>query len=101
MAITEARLAPADVAPARARVLVVDDHSLLRTGVANIINQEPGFEVVAEAANGLDAIEAVITHRPDVVLLDLRISARHGPPAESRTRPAATPARLRCRISRP
>ena len=42
-----------------ARVLVVDDHSLLRTGVANIINQEPDLEVVAEAANGRDAVDGV------------------------------------------
>ena len=42
---------------AQARVLVVDDHALLRTGVANIINQEPDLEVVAEASNGREAIE--------------------------------------------
>jgi hypothetical protein len=42
----------------QARVLLVDDHALLRTGVANIINQEPDLQVVAEAGNGVEAIEA-------------------------------------------
>ena len=56
MAIAEVRVAPPVVARARARVLVVDDHSLLRTGVANIVNQEPDLTVVAEAANGRDAV---------------------------------------------
>ena len=47
--------------PERARVLVVDDHALLRTGVANIINQEPDLEVVAEAADGLAAVQAFVS----------------------------------------
>jgi two-component system NarL family response regulator len=65
-------------ATARARVLVVDDHSLLRTGVANIINMEPTLEVVAEAANGRDAIAAFRTFHPDVVLMDLRMPEMEG-----------------------
>jgi two-component system NarL family response regulator len=59
-------------------VLVVDDHSLLRTGVANIINMEPTLEVVAEAANGRDAIAAFRTFHPDVVLMDLRMPEMEG-----------------------
>ncbi|HEY8548940.1 MAG TPA: response regulator transcription factor [Vicinamibacterales bacterium] len=59
-------------------VLVVDDHALLRTGVANIINQEPDLRVVAEAANGKDAIAAFERHRPDVTLLDLRMPEMEG-----------------------
>ena len=50
---------PAEAAPAavaRASVLVVDDHALVRTGVANIISHEPDLHVVAEAANGLEAV---------------------------------------------
>jgi len=61
-----------------ARVLVVDDHALLRTGVANIINQEPELEVVAEAANGIDAVEAFRQYRPDVTLMDLRMPGMEG-----------------------
>jgi DNA-binding NarL/FixJ family response regulator len=72
---------PADVATTaivRANVLVVDDHALLRTGVANIINQESDLHVIAEASNGLEAVEAFVRHRPDVTLLDLRMPVMEG-----------------------
>ena len=62
----------------KARVLLVDDHALLRTGVANIINQEPDLHVVAEAENGADAISAYERHQPDVTLLDLRMPVMEG-----------------------
>lgn len=65
-------------AAAKARVLLVDDHAILRTGVANIINQEPDLHVVAEAENGADAISAYERHRPDVTLLDLRMPVMEG-----------------------
>lgn len=61
-----------------ATVLVVDDHALLRTGVANIITQEPDLRVVAEAANGREAVEAFARHRPDITLLDLRMPEMEG-----------------------
>jgi two-component system NarL family response regulator len=61
-----------------ATVLLVDDHALLRTGVANIINQEPDLRVVAEAGDGLEAIDAYERHRPDVTLLDLRMPVMEG-----------------------
>jgi DNA-binding NarL/FixJ family response regulator len=62
----------------KARVLLVDDHALLRTGVANIINQEPDLHVVAEAENGVDALAAYDRHQPDVTLLDLRMPVMEG-----------------------
>jgi two-component system NarL family response regulator len=63
---------------AQATVLVVDDHVLVRTGVANIISNEPDLQVVAEAANGVEAIEAFERYRPDVTLLDLRMPVMEG-----------------------
>jgi two-component system NarL family response regulator len=86
MATVDSRSPQVGAAILHARVLVVDDHSLLRTGVANIINQEPDLEVVAEAANGRDAIAAFLEHRPDVVLMDLRMPGMEGVEAISRIR---------------
>src|SRR6266853_589473 len=77
---------PAPDAMGRARVLLVDDHALLRTGVANIINQEPDLRVVAEAGNGVEALEAFERHRPDVTLLDLRMPVMEGVEAVRRIR---------------
>jgi DNA-binding NarL/FixJ family response regulator len=65
-------------AAAKARILLVDDHALLRTGVANIINQEPDLHVVAEAENGVEALSAYERHQPDVTLLDLRMPVMEG-----------------------
>jgi DNA-binding NarL/FixJ family response regulator len=67
------------LAPAtKATVLLVDDHALLRTGVANIINQEPDLEVVAEAGNGADGVVAFERYHPDVTLVDLRMPVMEG-----------------------
>ncbi len=63
---------------ASATVLVVDDHALVRTGVAKIIDHEPDLDVVAEAANGVEALAAFDTYRPDVTLLDLRMPVMEG-----------------------
>ena len=78
----------------RARVLVVDDHALLRTGVANIINQEPDLRVVAEAGNGAEAVDAYERHRPDVTLLDLRMPVMEGVEAVRRIRELDARARV-------
>ncbi len=67
-----------DGSVAKARVMLVDDHALMRTGVANIINQEPDLQVVAEASNGLEAIAAYERHHPDVTLCDLRMPIMEG-----------------------
>ena len=67
------------VAPlTRSSVMLVDDHALLRTGVANIINQEADLYVIAEAGNGVEALEAYDKFRPDVTLLDLRMPVMEG-----------------------
>jgi two-component system NarL family response regulator len=78
----------------QARVLVVDDHALLRTGVANIIAQEADLRVVAEAADGREAVEAYARHRPDVTLLDLRMPVMEGVEAVRRIREIDPQARV-------
>src|SRR5687768_5507886 len=67
-----------DIALRVASVLVVDDHALVRTGVAKIINHEPDLDVTAEAANGVEAVAAFEKYRPDVTLLDLRMPLMEG-----------------------
>jgi DNA-binding NarL/FixJ family response regulator len=62
----------------RATVMLVDDHALMRRGVANIINQEADLRVVAEASNGVEAIAAFEQFRPDVTLIDLRMPVMEG-----------------------
>jgi DNA-binding NarL/FixJ family response regulator len=66
------------VGTAQATVLVVDDHALVRRGVANIISHERDLHVVAEAADGAEAVAAFERYRPDVTLLDLRMPVMEG-----------------------
>lgn len=60
------------------RVVVVDDQELVRSGFALILDSQPGIDVVAQAANGVEAIAAVREHRPDVVLMDIRMPEMDG-----------------------
>jgi DNA-binding NarL/FixJ family response regulator len=62
----------------RIRVLCVDDHPLLREGIAAIINSQPDMALVAEASSGTDAIQKFKEHRPDVTLMDLRLPDMSG-----------------------
>jgi DNA-binding NarL/FixJ family response regulator len=59
-------------------VLSVDDHALLREGIAALVNAESDMKLVAEATNGRDAIEKFRLHRPDVTLMDLQMPALNG-----------------------
>jgi DNA-binding NarL/FixJ family response regulator len=64
--------------PAKIRILIVDDHIVMRMGLVTAITGEPDMEVVAEAENGLEAVDAYRAHRPDVVVLDLRMPKQNG-----------------------
>jgi DNA-binding NarL/FixJ family response regulator len=60
------------------QLLVVDDHPLLREGIAAIINNQTDIELVAEASNGREATEKFRSHRPDVTLMDLQMPDMSG-----------------------
>jgi DNA-binding NarL/FixJ family response regulator len=60
------------------RILTVDDHALLREGIAALVSAEPDMELVAEAADGREAIEKFRLHRPDVTLMDLQMPGLNG-----------------------
>jgi DNA-binding NarL/FixJ family response regulator len=60
------------------RVMCVDDHPIVRQGLSAIIASDPGIDLVAEAMNGEDSIEAYRRHRPDVTLMDLHLPAMSG-----------------------
>jgi DNA-binding NarL/FixJ family response regulator len=60
------------------RILTVDDHPLMRAGVASFLATEPGLQVVAEAANGEEALEKYRELRPDLVLMDLSMPVMDG-----------------------
>ncbi len=60
------------------RVMTVDDHPLLREGIAAVLASEEDMELVAEAANGKAAVELFAVHRPDVTLMDLQMPALGG-----------------------
>jgi len=76
------------------RILMVDDHALLREGVNALISAEPDMELVAEASNGEEAIEMFRTHHPNVTLMDIQMPGLNGVEAISRIRAEFPDARI-------
>ena len=76
------------------RILTVDDHPLLRKGIAALLNAEPDMKLVAEASNGEEAIEAFRSHLPDVTLMDLQMPGLDGIAAIGRIREEFLNARI-------
>ncbi|HUO26778.1 MAG TPA: response regulator transcription factor [Candidatus Aquilonibacter sp.] len=62
----------------RIRVFCVDDHPLLREGIATLINNQPDMVVVGQASNGSEAIQGFRDHHPDIVLMDIRLPDMSG-----------------------
>jgi DNA-binding NarL/FixJ family response regulator len=60
------------------RVILADDHPVVRDGLAAIVNQQADMQVVAEAGDGAEALELYETHQPDVMVLDMRLPDTNG-----------------------
>jgi DNA-binding NarL/FixJ family response regulator len=65
-------------APNTIRILAVDDHPLFRSGIAALLATQPDMNLVAEAANGREAIQQFRAHRPDITLMDLQMPEMNG-----------------------
>jgi two-component system, NarL family, response regulator DevR len=79
----------AEVTSRRVRVLLVDDHELVRVGLRTLLSTDPSIEVVGEAAAGARAIAIARERQPDVVLLDAHLPDLSGPAVCRRLRAAA------------
>jgi DNA-binding NarL/FixJ family response regulator len=76
------------------RVLVADDHTIVRTGIRHVLEGEPGFDVVGEASSGTEAFELAVKLRPDVVVLDISMPAESGLQVAARLRAVSMPPRV-------
>ncbi|GAA5082906.1 response regulator transcription factor [Nocardia iowensis] len=76
------------------RAMIVDDDALVRLGLADLLGADPGIEVVAQAAEGLQAIEQATAHRVDVALMDVRMPRMDGITAITRLRALPHPPKI-------
>jgi len=72
------------IATRGARVLIVDDQTLFRTGLARLLDEDPRVEVVGQAVDGADAVKLAATLKPDVILMDLKMPNLDGSEATRR-----------------
>jgi DNA-binding NarL/FixJ family response regulator len=68
------------------RVVIADDHPVVRSGIRGMLESDPGFEVVGEASGGAEAVAVTMRERPDVVLMDLRMPDLDGASATAQIR---------------
>jgi len=80
--------------PGPIRIFTVDDHALLREGIAALVDAEPDMKLVAEASNGEEAIEKFRLHRPDITLMDLQMPGMNGTEAITRIQAEFSGARI-------
>jgi len=64
--------------PSRWRVLIVDDHAMVRQGLRSILETYPDLEVIGEAANGIEGVEFAVNNQPDVVVMDINLPGLNG-----------------------
>jgi DNA-binding NarL/FixJ family response regulator len=76
------------------RVLICDDQEMMRVGLRMVVDSQPDLTVVGEAADGLQAIDAAVEHRPEVILLDVRMPGLDGVAAAGRIRVALPATRI-------
>ena len=69
---------PVSTGPARVRVLIADDHELIRVGLARLVSAQPGLTVVGTAADGHEAVAIAMAEHPDVVIMDLSMPRLDG-----------------------
>jgi DNA-binding NarL/FixJ family response regulator len=76
------------------RILVVDDHPVVRQGVAGLVGGQPDMSIVGQASNGREAIQQFRTHHPDIVLMDMQMPVMNGLDALMAIRDEAPEARI-------
>jgi DNA-binding NarL/FixJ family response regulator len=76
------------------RVLLADDHTIVRAGIRSLLEKQPGLQVVAEAADGRQALALAEAHRPDIILLDIGMPGLNGLETTARLRQTVPTARI-------
>ena len=76
------------------RVVIVDDHALFRAGLRALLREMPGVQIIAEAADGDEAVTLVQKHRPDVVVMDISMKRVNGLDATARIKAGAPATRV-------